>query len=56
MPSIVTIPATATTDLLAYVGQLFTDTWPLIALAIGVPLGFYIIARTIGLIRTRTAR
>jgi len=47
--SIITVPATATVDLLAFAGGLFTDTWPLIALAIGIPLAFYIIKRVIGL-------
>jgi hypothetical protein len=48
MDPILTVPATATVALLAYAGQLFTDLWALIAIAIGVPLGFYIINRAIG--------
>lgn len=55
MPIIV-IPASGTADLLAYVGQLFTDVWPLVALAIGIPLAFYVISRAIGLVRSRTAK
>jgi len=56
MLSIITIPTTATQELLAYTGELFTDTWQLVALAIGIPLAFYIISRVIGLFRTRTRR
>ncbi len=56
MDPIITIATGAPAELLAYVGQLFTDFWPFIALAIGIPLGFYVISRAIGLIRTRTAR
>jgi len=56
MSPIIVIPATGTADLLAYVGQLFTDVWPLAALAIGVPLGFYVISRAIGLVRARTRK
>jgi len=51
---IITIPATGTADLLAYVGQLITDTWQFTALAVGVPLAFYVIARAIGLVGTNT--
>ena len=56
MFSIITIPASATQELLAYTGELFTDTWQLVALAIGIPLAFYIISRVIGLFRSRTRR
>jgi len=56
MYSIITIPATATQELLAYTGELFNDTWQLVALAIGIPLAFYIISRVIGLFRSRTRR
>jgi len=53
---IITIPATGTAELLAYVGQIFADVWPLVALAIGVPLAFYVVSRAIGLVRSRTAK
>jgi hypothetical protein len=56
MPTILTIPASGTADLLAYVGGLFTDTWVLIALAIGIPLAFYVISRVIGLFSHRSGR
>ena len=35
---------------LASVGAVFTDLWVIIALAIGVPLAFYIIRRVIALV------
>jgi len=54
--SYITLPATATQDLLAYTGGLTTDLWSLISLAIGIPLAFYIISRIIGLVRTHTGR
>jgi len=56
MSPIFTIPATATADLLAYVGQIFTDAMPFAVLAIGIPLGFYVISRAIGLVRGRTRK
>ena len=37
-------------DLTAYVGTLFNDAWPIIVLAVGIPLAFYIIKRVIGLV------
>jgi hypothetical protein len=48
MEPILTVPAGGVTTLLAYAGQLFTDTWVLVALAVGIPLGFYVIKRVIG--------
>lgn len=53
MSPILVIPATGTADLLAYVGELFTNVWPLAALAIGIPLGFYVISRSISLVKGR---
>jgi len=50
---IIELPVTAAADLLAYVGQLFTDVWVLVALAIGIPLAFYVIKRSIGLVSSR---
>ena len=40
----------STTDMLAYAGTLFTDLWPIMALAIGIPLAFYVIKRSIALV------
>lgn len=47
MLSILTVGST--TDLTASVGELATDLWPVIAIAIGIPLAFYVIKRLIGL-------
>jgi hypothetical protein len=52
----ITLPTTAVNDLLAYAGGLTSDLWTLIALAIGIPLAFYIISRIIGLVRAHTGR
>jgi hypothetical protein len=37
-------------DMTAYVGTLFTDAWVVIALAVGIPLAFYVIRRVIALV------
>ena len=37
----------------ALLPEIFTDLWTLIALAIGLPLAFWVIRRIIGLIRAR---
>jgi len=49
MFSIIALPSGAETDVLASVGTLTTDLWVIIALAIGIPLAFYIIRQVIGL-------
>jgi hypothetical protein len=41
----------SSTDMLAYIGSLFTDLWVLIALAVGIPLSFYIIRKVISVIK-----
>ena len=46
----ITLPASTTDSLFAYAGGLFSDLWVLIAVAIGVPLGFYVIKKVIALI------
>jgi len=56
LSTFITLPASTTEDLMAYVGGFFGDLWVLIALAIGIPLAFYVISRVIGLIRSRTAK
>jgi len=56
LSTFITLPASTTEDLMAYVGGFFGDLWVLVALAIGIPLAFYVISRVIGLIRTRTSR
>lgn len=45
----ITLPTSAPTDVFAAVGTLTTDLWVLIAIAIGVPLAFYVIRAVIGL-------
>jgi len=54
MFTFITLPVGAVDELMAYVGGFFGDMWALIALAIGVPLAFYIISKVISLVRSRT--
>lgn len=49
MLTYITIPTASSSDLFAAVGQLTTDLWVLIAIAIGVPLAFYVIRKVVGL-------
>jgi len=49
----ITLPETAITDLTAQAGTLFTDLWVPISLIIGIPLGFYLIKKLIGLFPKR---
>ena len=49
----ITIPSGMPADLLAYSGTLFTDLSLLIVLAIGLPLGFWMIRKIISLVRAR---
>jgi hypothetical protein len=53
MLSLITLPSTAVADLTANIGTLATDLWPVIVLAISIPLAFYVIGRVIGMFRTR---
>lgn len=48
--SIITLPQDAAASMLANVGTLTTDLWVVIALAIGIPLAFYVIRQVIGLV------
>jgi hypothetical protein len=48
-----TLPVTAVADITAEAGAIITDSWELIALAVGIPLGFYIIKKVIGLLPKR---
>lgn len=43
------IPATTTAQLFATVSTLVNDLWVLIAVAIGVPLAFYVIRKVVGI-------
>jgi hypothetical protein len=40
----------STTDMTAFAGTFMTDLWPVVALAVGVPLSFYIIKKVIALV------
>jgi divalent metal cation (Fe/Co/Zn/Cd) transporter len=54
----ITIPTASSTDLFASVGVFVGDLWPLLAVAMGVPLAFYIIKQVIALVpkgRSRTS-
>jgi hypothetical protein len=50
MLTIVALPTSTATDLLASTGTLFTDLWVIIALAVGIPLAFYVIRKVIALV------
>jgi len=49
LATFITLPTSTASDLLAYAGDLFNDLWVLIAIAIGIPLAFYVIKQVIGL-------
>ncbi len=51
--NILTLDANFISDSLAYVGDLFTDLQVVIVLVIGLPLGFWVIRKTISLVRAR---
>ncbi|GAI31732.1 unnamed protein product [marine sediment metagenome] len=51
----ITIPAEFATSALAYAGALFTDLSLIVYLAIGLPLGFWVINKVISMV-TRRAR
>lgn len=49
----ITLPVDFVASITAYGGELFTDLSVVVALAIGLPLGFYVIRRAIGLVRLK---
>lgn len=53
MDSILEVPTGALADVMEPLGTLFTDTWTLIALAIGIPVAFYVISKIVSLVRGR---
>ena len=53
MDSILEVPTGAVANVMEPLGTLFTDTWVLIALAIGLPVAFYVISRLVALVRQR---
>lgn len=50
MLTILTVPTGAVADLTAQAGVLFADLWVVIALAVGIPLAFYVIRKVIALV------
>jgi len=50
MFSLVTLPATAVASTTEYISTFVTDLWVVIALAIGVPLSFYVIKKIIAFV------
>lgn len=48
-----TLPDTAIASTTAYIGDLFTDLGVFVWLAIGIPLGFYVISKVISLVARR---
>ena len=48
--ALITLPTTAVADLTGNASEIMTDVWVLVALAIGIPMGFYIIRKVIALI------
>lgn len=53
--TIFNVTSTDVTAALAYVGNIFDDAKLLIILAIGLPLGFWVIGKVIGIVRLRAA-
>jgi hypothetical protein len=53
MDPILTVTSSHISGILTYVGNLFTDLNVLVVLAIGLPLGFWVIRKAISLIRAR---
>jgi len=51
MFTILTLPVGFETDMMAYVGELFTDLSPAIIVLVGLPLAFWAVNRVVGLIR-----
>jgi len=45
-----TLPSSTQADLQANAGGVISSVWVLVAIAIGIPLGFYILRKVIGLI------
>jgi len=53
MLTYITLPAEFITDVMAYAGGLFTDLQLVVILAIGLPLGFWVVRKVISLVRAR---
>jgi len=50
MSPLFTLPTGAVADLTGYIGSIFSSVWVLVALAIGIPLAFYVIKKVIALV------
>ena len=50
---ILTLPENFIADITGYSGTLFTDLAVVVVLAIGLPVGFWVIKKVIGLVRAR---
>jgi len=53
MLALFTLPTDAVASSTAYIGSLITDLGPFVWLAIGVPLGFYVIKKVIAILPKR---
>jgi len=53
MLSVLTLPENFVASALVYVSDLFTDLSTILILVVGLPLGFWIIRKTISLVRAR---
>jgi hypothetical protein len=51
--SILSVASGSTATIFEYVGGIFTDVSPFILLAIGLPIGFWVIRKAISLVRAR---
>lgn len=55
MPSsIITIPTSTPSDLLAYLGAITTDLWPVLLLVLGIPFGIWVLSMVISFFRRQT--
>jgi len=48
-----TLPSDFLTSTLGYIGSTLESVWPIVAIAIGVPLAFYIIRKVIAILGAR---
>jgi hypothetical protein len=53
LTSILSFDTNAVASVMTYTGTLFSDLQYIIVLVIGIPLGFWIIRKVIGLVRAR---
>lgn len=53
MLTLFTLPVDAVSSTTAYIGSIFTDAGAFIWLAIGIPLGFYVVRKVMGLLGRR---